>query len=157
MTTLRLTLAACAIGAGLALLHAPQTAAQPLGPAGDGLVGGPGAMGGHHGGPRMGGGMMRALRGLDLSEAQRDAVFEIMHGQAPAMRERMKALRKARLELRALAQSADFDAARARARADAVGRAMADLALARAESGSRIYKLLTPEQRARLARMGGRG
>ena len=54
-----------------------------------------GAHGGHHGcgdfsahgGPGMGGGMMSPhLRGLNLSEAQRDKIFEIMHAQAPAMR-----------------------------------------------------------------------
>ena len=61
-----------------------------------------------HGGPGMMGGEMLPphLRGLNLTEAQRDKIFEIMHAQAPVMRDKAKALRKAETDLHALTANA---------------------------------------------------
>ena len=105
------------------------------------------------GGPGMGGGEMMPphLRGLNLSEAQRDKVFEIMHAQAPAMREKAKALRTAEDNLRALAASPDFTEAKARALADESAKAMADMKLARVNTERQVFDLLTPEQRKEAA------
>lgn len=105
----------------------------------------------------MRGGGMGMLRGLDLSEAQRDQVFRIFHDQAPAMRERMKATRAAHEELRKATAAATFDSARVRQLADAVGKAHADAAYARAENMSRVLAVLTPEQRAKLEQRRERG
>jgi Spy/CpxP family protein refolding chaperone len=103
-------------------------------------------------GPRaeMRGGGMRMLRGLDLTQEQRDQVFKIFHEQAPAVRERMQAARDAQQALRKSALSGSFDAAQARQLAEAAGKAHAELALMRAETMSKVAALLTPEQRARL-------
>ena len=60
----------------------------------------------------------RFLRGLDLTEAQREQVKTIFEEQAPAMRSRMEAARTAQQELRALALSPSFDSGRARDLAD---------------------------------------
>ena len=106
---------------------------------------------------QMRGGGMGMLRGLDLSEAQRDQVFKIFHDQAPAMRERMKATRAAHEELRKATAAATFDSARVRQLADAVGKAHAEAAYARAENMSRVLAVLTPEQRAKLEQRRGRG
>ena len=97
----------------------------------------------HHAEP----GLMPMLRHLDLSEAQQDKVFAIMHAQAPQMREHGKALHKARTELRDLALSDKFDDARARALADTAARAQSEMALLRARTVQQIFALLTPEQR----------
>jgi periplasmic protein CpxP/Spy len=112
-------------------------------------------MRGGHGGFQSGG--MHFLRRLDLTEAQRDQVFKIFHEQAPAMRERMKAARSAREELRKATAAPSFDSAQVRQLADAVGKAYADAAYARAETMSRVVALLTPEQRAKLEEMRSRG
>lgn len=109
-----------------------------------------------HGGPGMGmgGGMMPPhLRGLNLTEAQRDKVFEIMHAQAPAMREKGKAMFKAQADLRALTASPDYSEAKARSLADAAAKTMADMTLARAQAERQVYDVLTPEQRKQLAEM----
>jgi periplasmic protein CpxP/Spy len=98
-------------------------------------------------GPRGG---MRMLRGLDLTQEQRDQVFKIFHEQAPAMRERTQAAREAQRALRQAALSPGFDSARARQLADALGKAQAELALMRVEGMSKVVALLTPEQRAKL-------
>lgn len=90
---------------------------------------------------------MRMLRGLNLTEAQRDQVFELMHKQVPAMRERARTMHKARQALQALALSPQFDEARAKTLADGMAQAVAEMAMSRARTASAIYQLLTPEQR----------
>src|ERR671931_2737224 len=72
-----------------------------------------GPMGMHRGGPMM------MLRGLDLTEAQRDQIFQIFHQQAPAFHEQMKLVRQAQQDLRQLAAADRFDEGRARQAADA--------------------------------------
>jgi Spy/CpxP family protein refolding chaperone len=89
------------------------------------------------------------LGALKLDEAQADKVFEILHAQAPAVRSATKTLRKANDELRALALSESYDAAKARTLADAASRAMGELALMRADADHRIWSVLTAEQRRR--------
>ena len=124
---------------------------NPGGNPGCGHVGG-------HGGPGMGGEMMAPhLRGLNLSEAQRDKVFEIMHAQAPVMREKAKAVRQAEDNLRALTSAADYNEAKARALADASAKAMSEMSLARAKAERQVFEVLTPEQRKQLADMKASG
>src|SRR5438105_4956203 len=57
---------------------------------------------GHHGGQH--GDHMRGgfLRGLNLSEAQKDQIFKLKHDQAPAQRELMKSVRRSHEDLRKL-------------------------------------------------------
>ena len=92
----------------------------------------------------------RWLRGLDLSQAQRDQVFRIFHEQAPVMREHANAAREAGRALRQAATSPSFDRARARTLADQQAKAMAEMAFLRADAMSRVVAILTPEQRQKL-------
>lgn len=94
---------------------------------------------------------MRWLRKLDLTEAQRDRIFQIFHDQAPATREQTKRVHRAREALRQAALSPGFDPAQARSLADAEAKALSDLALMRAETLSRVAAALSPEQRDKLA------
>jgi periplasmic protein CpxP/Spy len=111
-----------------------------------------------HGGPGMGGEMMPPhLRSLNLSEAQRDKVFEIMHAQAPVMREKAKAVRKAEDDLRALSAATDYSDAKARALADTAAKAMSEMTLARAKAERQVFEVLTPEQRKQMAEMKAAG
>ena len=91
------------------------------------------------------------LKGLNLSEAQRDKIFEIMHGQAPAMREKAKALHQAEADLHNLARSPDYSDAKAAALADTAAKALADMQLNRLRTEHQVYELLTPEQRQQVA------
>lgn len=90
------------------------------------------------------------LRGLDLTEEQRDKIFEIRHASAPALREAYKELAKAKRELRALAQAAEFEEARAQQAADAAAKAFARLHVQRAKDTHAVLAVLTPEQRQKL-------
>lgn len=107
------------------------------------------APGDFHGRGHRGGAMMH-LRGLDLTEAQRDQIFKIFHEQAPAMRDQMKNMRSARRDLAQAAGGERYDAERVRAAAEAQGSAVTQLALLRAQTMQKVSALLTPEQRAKL-------
>lgn len=167
--------AAGAPGAGPAAGHAahqadgdsrgPQAGRGPMGCGMGGQMGCAmgGQMGGHMGGQmggHMGGQMgdhmagmkgqhdgLRFLRGLDLSEQQHDRIFEIVHRQAPAMRERTKALNRTRQELGALAMSAQYDEGRAKALSDGLASVTAEMALERVRTANAVWQVLTPEQR----------
>jgi len=106
---------------------------------------------GHHG---MGGDVMpRYLKRLDLTEAQRDRIFDIMHAQAPTMRNTAKAMHKAQGDLRTLTAAPDFSEAKAKELADAAAAAMGEMALTRAKTERQVFEVLTPEQRKQLAEL----
>jgi Spy/CpxP family protein refolding chaperone len=117
--------------------------------------GGPPRMQGPAAGPRGEGTSpgMPYLRGLALTEAQQDSIFNIMHAQAPQARDQMKQLHKARKALREVSRSVPFDESRATALAADIARAASSLALLRARTGAEIWKVLTPEQRQQAATM----
>ena len=104
--------------------------------------------GGHMG--RHGGGSMMHLRGLNLTQAQRDQVFKIYHDQAPAAHEQMKQVQAAREQLNQLAGADRFDEPSARQAADAQAKALSNLAVLRAQTMYRVREVLTPEQRQQL-------
>ena len=109
-----------------------------------------------HGGMAMhGDAPMMMLRGLNLTDAQRDQVFSIFHQQAPAFHEQMKQVRSARQALMQLAAADSFDDARAR-QVEVRRVTMRGLALLRAQTVHRVREILTPEQRSRLDEMAQR-
>ncbi|MCL4182541.1 MAG: Spy/CpxP family protein refolding chaperone [Burkholderiaceae bacterium] len=101
------------------------------------------------------------LRGLDLTEEQRDRIFAIRHASEPAIREQFKILRSARGELSRLALSTDYDEAKVKALVDRNAQAMSTLAQMRARDMNQIFRVLSPEQQAtvleRRTRMEQRG
>jgi Spy/CpxP family protein refolding chaperone len=101
-------------------------------------------------GPRGPMGPFGHLRHLDLSEAQQDKLFAIMHAAAPQRREQEKAERKAHEALRALSGADRFDEAKAAAAARDLGQAVAAGALLRARVEAQVLAVLTPDQRERL-------
>lgn len=111
-----------------------------------------------YGHPGMGhDGLPRHLNRLALSEAQRDRIFDIMHAQAPTMRNTAKALHKAQSELRALTAAPDFSEAKAKELADAAAAATGEMALSRARAERQVFEVLTPEQRKQLAELKDSG
>jgi Spy/CpxP family protein refolding chaperone len=90
------------------------------------------------------------LRGLSLTEAQRDKVFAILHAQAPLLREKFKVVRGAQEALLALTTSMQYDKARARSLADAGARALGEISVLRADAEHEIYLTLTDAQREQL-------
>jgi len=87
------------------------------------------------------------LRGIDLSPEQRDKVFELLHAEAPTMRAKGKEIQTAREALHRQSLGNEFDDSKATASANALARAVADMALLQARVDQQIYHLLTLEQR----------
>lgn len=127
------------------MAQAPQGCAMPMhgpGPGAPGMEPVPGMPG-----PMP---MPPALRGITLSEAQQDAVFDLMHGQMRAMREHMKTVTRIEADLRNLPFSPDYDDAKARALLETLATAQAQMRLIQLRTDREIYVLLTPEQRRQL-------
>lgn len=132
----------CALG--LAPLAANEAFAQPAPGMDEGRM---------HEGMHRGGGRMRQMEMLGLTDAQKDQIFKIRHDAVPPMREQMKQVRKAGLELRQLAMADKFDEAKARQLADQQARAMSNMAVMRAQTANRVRQVLTPEQRQKMDQM----
>jgi Spy/CpxP family protein refolding chaperone len=109
---------------------------------------------GWHGGPMgmrgMGSPVPPFLHGIELTEAQQDKVFEIMHNLAPQMREKAKAAHKARKELHELATSQNYDESKAKSLTDTLARTQADMMLMHIRTDRQILALLTAEQRKQI-------
>jgi len=146
------TLTALLATAGIALaLPLATQADDTTGPRGEGR----GAMG--YGGPQGERGSMcspfggdRGLRGLNLTEEQRDKIFKLRHDQEPALRDKLKDLRAAREDLEALTRAPTYDEAKIRAQTDKSAAVIAELARMNARTEYQIYQLLTPEQKKQL-------
>jgi Spy/CpxP family protein refolding chaperone len=91
------------------------------------------------------------LRGVELTEAQQDKVFAILHDQAPYLRDQAKAAAKAHEALRALSTSDKYDDAKAASLAQAGATAMANITLQHVRTDQKLLALLTPEQRKKQA------
>ncbi|WP_020652088.1 Spy/CpxP family protein refolding chaperone [Massilia niastensis] len=139
------------------LLATPAVLAQPMPPGGDARPGQDGAPSEGRAHERRGPGGLPHLRGLDLSEAQQDRVFAILHEQAPKQRELDKTERKAREALRALRGAPQFEQSKAAPHAQALGQAIADQEILRLRTDARIMALLTAEQREQLKKPQQRG
>lgn len=97
------------------------------------------------------GGMHGVFKQLDLTEAQRDQLFELRHNQRPAMREKYKQLREGRQTLRELASAEEYDATQVKNAADQQARIRSELIVMRTETMHKMMQVLTPEQKQKLA------
>jgi len=101
-------------------------------------------------GGRFGGRGLPFLHGLELSESQEDKLFQLMHNQAPYLREQQRAHDKAMRALHEMRDAEKFDDAAAAKLAQAAAQAEANLALAHIRTHQKVLALLTPEQRKQL-------
>lgn len=91
-----------------------------------------------------------AFQRVNLTDAQRDQIFQIRHDQAPEMHKLKNTERAASTKLRELSRAATFDEAQAQAAAKDLGQAQGQLALLRAKQHAQIQAVFTPEQREQL-------
>jgi Spy/CpxP family protein refolding chaperone len=108
---------------------------------------GPGFGHGFGPGPGFGPGRPPFFHGIELSEAQEDKVFTILHAEVPYLREQGKAAAKAREALRALATADKYDDAKAAALAKDAANAEANIALQHVRTQQKLLAVLTLEQR----------
>lgn len=94
---------------------------------------------------------MPFLHGLELSESQEDKLFQLMHNQAPYLREQERAHDKAMRALHEMRNAEKFDDAAAAKLAQAAAQAQANLTLSHIRTHQKVLALLTQEQRAQIA------
>jgi len=87
------------------------------------------------------------LRGVELTELQRDQLFKLMYAQLPAMRDQGKLRHKTMQELSALSSAESFDDTKAQQLAAQLATLQKDMVLARARNDAKVFAILTPEQR----------
>jgi protein CpxP len=97
-------------------------------------------------GPRPGGPGDFGLRGIELTDTQREQVRSIMDTNRAALEQTGKALREAHRAFAEATMAATVDEATVRARSTAVANAMADEAILRAKVRAEVHALLTAEQ-----------
>lgn len=92
---------------------------------------------------------LRFLRGIDLSEAQKDKLFELKYAEVPKMRAQMKARHQLKKELMQL--SDNYSENKAKSIADQLATIERDSILARVNHRQQVLSILTPEQRKQIA------
>lgn len=98
------------------------------------------------------------LHGLNLSEAQQDQIFQLMHSKVPQFRELSKKARQTQEELGILIFNQNFDAARAKSLTDSAARNHSEMLILRASVDQQIYSRLNAEQRKKVAaKIAGQG
>ncbi len=90
---------------------------------------------------------------LNLIDAQRNQIKAIMSEERPKMKPLFQQLKAGREQLDALIKSGPFDEAKVQSIAKGQAATLADMIVARERMKSRIYAVLTPEQRARAEKL----
>ena len=106
------------------------------------------------------GGMFGDLRGIDLSPEQIAQLGKLREDAKKQLREQGLALHDQHLALRKLVMSDAYTPAASAELIAKISAAQSEMAKLHAEQGNKVYKLLTPEQRTKLAQnelTGGRG
>jgi periplasmic protein CpxP/Spy len=130
-----------AVVAGLLVLLAAFALAQA--DAGAGEHRGPGGLGSEHR-------MMRFMgRYLQLSDAQKAQVKQIMANAKPTLTPLMQQLHANRQQLRQLEQSGTFDEEKVRAVAAEQSQILTNLTVERSRMHTQIFNILTPEQKTK--------
>src|SRR5579871_2070849 len=92
-------------------------------------------------------------RALDLTDAQQQQVKALVDAQKPALQGLMQQLAAERQQMLTATQNGQFDQAKVEAIANQQGQTLASLIVARQELQSKIYTLLTPDQRTKFDQM----
>lgn len=154
LLTMAVALPLCAGAVGANDMEDHPAAMLRGGPDRDGADSGPRMPGGAppSGPPGMAGMVGRPLflRSIELSEAQDDKVFAILHEEKPYLRAQGKAAARAQEALGEMAGADKYDDAKAAALAQVAASAMANISLQRVRTEQKLLAVLTPEQRKKL-------
>ncbi|MFL6527967.1 MAG: Spy/CpxP family protein refolding chaperone [Chthoniobacterales bacterium] len=102
----------------------------------------------HRSGHRMH--IMRALKEVGVTEAQKDQIRGIMREQRPQLQPLRKQMVEERRALRTAIEASPVNESAIRTQAARVAQVQADLAVKRAQIADRVRGVLTPEQQAKL-------
>lgn len=93
------------------------------------------------------------LKKLDLSEEQRQQVKTITDEMKPQLKEQKAQLKDVSKQIRELVMSDNYDEGQVNQLADRKGDIVAELTKLKAAKKARVYALLTPEQKEKLANL----
>lgn len=110
-----------------------------------------GGHGGHHHGGHWG--HHHWWKKLNLTDAQKKEMFSIRLEERAKMKPMFQNLKAGREQLRTLSMNAQFDEAKAKAVAKEQADILAQMIVEKARMKSRLYAVLTPEQRTKLQQM----
>lgn len=91
------------------------------------------------------------FKGLELTEAQQDKLFDIRHALEPAKRTFHKESRKLREQQRTLVQSADYSTSKMKQLVEQETKLTAEHRLRMADAKHKMFEVLTDDQRKQLA------
>lgn len=126
-------------GSAVAIAQSPQAGPGVHGPGRGPRGGGPGGFGGDLG-----------LRGIDLTDAQREQVRAIMESHTTELEQVRTKLRAAHQSMGAATAAETIDEAAIRAKSADVAAAMADEAILRGKLRAEVFAILTPEQQQKV-------
>ena len=105
--------------------------------------------GGFHGGPMFG----MLLHRLDLTDAQKAQVKQIMTQERPTLKPLMQQMAQGQNQLRQLELSGNFSEDQARTLATQQSQNMTELMVQRARIENEVIQVLTPDQKTKLTQM----
>ena len=97
------------------------------------------------------------LRGLNLTQEQRDKIFDITYAQIPTLRKTGEQMRDLRRQVMDMTLSDKYDAAKLKQLVEQQSQLQAKMQIAMADSRHQIYQVLTADQRKQLAERQQRG
>ena len=107
-----------------------------------------------HRGGMFGGPTVRMFaRQLDLTEAQRTQMHQILAKEKPTMRPSMQQMAQTRYQIAQLELNGAFDESQVRPLATQQAQAMQDLIVQRARIESELIQVLTPDQKTKLSQL----
>jgi len=112
---------------------------------------------GHRGGGGFGGPMMGLYADyLDLTDAQRAQMKDIMTKEKPTIKPLMQQMAQSHQQLRQLESAGTFDEAKVRALATQQAQTMTELTVQKARIKSELTQVLTPDQKDKMAKFEAR-
>jgi Spy/CpxP family protein refolding chaperone len=112
---------------------------------------------GHRGGGGFGGPMMGLYADyLDLTDAQRAQMKDIMTKEKPTIKPLMQQMAQSHQQLRQLESAGTFDEAKVRALATQQAQTMTELTVQKARIKSELMQVLTPDQKDKMAKFEAR-
>ena len=100
--------------------------------------------------------MARVAERLGLTEAQKTEIKSILVAERPVAEPLLRQLAATRKQLRDATRSGSFDEAQVRSLATQQAQTLTELIVTRERVKSKVYNVLTPEQRARAEKMRAR-
>lgn len=90
------------------------------------------------------------LKNLNLTKEQKGKIESLVKNEVQVMRDKIKLMRKARLDIRHISMSTQYEESKVKSLSESSAKEMAEMTELHARTDNQIYQLLTPEQRKQM-------